>query len=153
MRKTVRRIQDIFAGLNILAKEPIANHFLNFVIKNSLLGIQPIIENLAKSEEAILKEFAQADENAKVKRDEKGAPIWLETDSEDKAVIAMTELLDEVIELPGTVKPLTWELLERTKCVFTDKDGIRVTEPLIVSVGVQLLLSEFIEGEPKGTGV
>lgn len=149
MKKTVKQLREIFTGLNTLAGAPIANHFLTFVIKNSLTGIQPIMENLGKREEEILKEHAQLDGAGNVLRNEKGLPVWLEADSENKAVAALSEIFDEVIELPGTVKPLTWKLLEKTKCVFINKeDGTRVTEPLLVSVTVQLLLGDFIEGEP-----
>lgn len=148
MKRTVKRLREIFAGLNKLAGEPIANHFLTFMITNALTGIQPIMENLTKREEEILKEFAQLDAMGAVMRDEKELPVWLEADSESKAVAAMTEIFDESMDLPNTVKPLTWKILEKTKCVFTNKAGTRVTEPLIVSVAVQLLLGDFIEGAP-----
>jgi hypothetical protein len=148
MKLKAKDIRDIFAGLTLLSREPIANHFLNFRMTNALVGLKPTLDTFIQTENAILKEYALVDESGEVKRDEKDFPIWPSKGAEEQAVAILTKILDEEFEVPGTVKPLSWDLLERTKCVFTNKDGARTTEPLVVSVQVQLLLQKFIEGEP-----
>lgn len=150
-KASVSRIRDLFAGLNILGAEPMANHLLNFRIKQALSGMKPIIDGLSKTEEELLKTYTELAEDGKPRRDDRGQPIFKEprAESEAGAVKDLKEVLEEELELPASVKPLTWSMLEKTKCVWTDKEtGERKEGPLVVSVQVQLLLGDFIEGEP-----
>lgn len=149
MERTMRQVRDIFNGLQVLSQQPIANHVLNFKLKNIVGGLIPLVENLGKEEENLLKNYCPIDPTGVVQRNEKGLPIWSDPKNELIASKAMDEILDELVPLPDIVKPLTWSLLEKTKCVYTDKEGKRITEPLIVQAGVQLLLGDFIEGEPS----
>src|SRR4051812_24508417 len=150
MEKSVKRIRDIMKGLTMLANEPIATHVLNFRISNAISALEGVLVSLAKSEAAILKEYCQLDANGEPQSDDLG-PVWKDPAaySEAHAVTALQAVLDETITLPNTVKPLSWSLLEKSVCVWTDKEtGKRTESPLIVSVPVQLLLGDFIEGEP-----
>jgi hypothetical protein len=149
MKTTARRVRDIFTGLSLLGKEPITNHVVTFRIKNALAGLQPIVENLSKAEGSILAGLCELDAQGQPKI--AGQSIcWLAPENEAEAVGLLNEVLAEELELPVNVKPLSWELLERSQAVYTSKEGVRTVEPLEVSVSVQLLLGDFIEGEPGG---
>lgn len=151
MEKSVKQVRDIMQGLTMLANEPIATHVLNFRLSNAIAALEDVVVSLGKSETAILKEYSEVDAMGEPKRNDAGGPVWKEPAAynEAHAVTALNAVLDETITLPSTVKPLSWSLLEKSVCVWTDKEtGKRTESPLIVSVPVQLLLGDFIEGEP-----
>lgn len=144
----MKQVRDIYQGLGLLGTEPIETHLLNFRLKAAITLLQPFIENLQKSEEAILLEYCEKGSDDRAARDPSGEPKWLVPDNQLKAVSDMTELLNAEVEVPGLVN-LTWDLLEKARCFYINKEtGTRSREALVVSLTIQILLGEFLQGSP-----
>jgi hypothetical protein len=149
MQLQMKRVREIVTGLTLLGQEPIESHLLNFRLKVAVTLLSPFLKTLQDSEEAILIEHCEKDTETRAPRDEHGVPKWLSRESEDVAVMAMKEILDSQVEVPGLAS-LTWSQLEAAKCAYTDRErGVRQREPLVVSLQVQMLLGDFIEGNPS----
>lgn len=153
MKLQMKRVRDILTGLTLLGQEPIETHLLNFRLKVAVSLAQPFVETLQKQEEAILIEQCGKGPDDRAIRDELGAPKWTNPDGELKAVASLKEILDAEVDIPGLVG-LHWSLLEKGKCFYVNKEtGARTREPLAVSVTVQILLGDFIEGTPSEAAV
>lgn len=153
MNLKMKQVRDIVSGLGLLGQEPIETHLLNFRLKAAATILQPFMENLQKQEEAVLLEHCEKESDERAARDGNGIPKWKTPEEEPKAVASIMELLDAEVEVPGLV-PLTWDLLEKSKCFYIHKEtGARSREPLVVSLTVQMLFGEFLTGTPSEAGV
>jgi hypothetical protein len=151
MKLQMKRVRDILTGLTLLGQEPIETHLLNFRLTTAVSLVRPFVETLQKEEETILVEQCGKGPDDRALREESGAPKWLSPEGEVKAVAALKEILDAEVEVPGLVS-LPWSLLEKGRCFYVSKEtGARSREPLAVSVTVQLLLGDFLEGTPSET--
>lgn len=151
MKLPMKRVRDILTGLTLLGQEPIETHLLNFRLTTAVSLVRPFVETLQKEEESILVEQCGKGPDDRALREESGAPKWSSPEGEVKAVAALKEILDAEVEVPGLVN-LPWSLLEKGKCFYVNKEtGARSREPLAVSVTVQILLGDFLEGTPSET--
>lgn len=147
MTITVKRARDYFAGLTMLAGEPIMTHLLNFRLKTAILLLQPTVDSLQKTQDEVVKQHAEIKDGQPV-LNVNSQPKWKSPDDELQATKALSEILDSEVEIPGLVK-LPWELLEKARCSFLNKTtGAKTTESLVIPTALLLALDGFIEGEP-----